>query len=147
MSTDTGTFLRVARLVNATPDRVFRAWTDPADLVHWSSPEGVEVDDVQVDLTVGGRYRIRMRDPQGKTFTAFGVYREIDRPHRLVYTWDWEDTDHPVGETIVTVAFTAAGTATEVVLTHERFPDTGQKDGHEQGWVSCLSRLERWLST
>jgi uncharacterized protein YndB with AHSA1/START domain len=60
----------------------------------------------------------------------------------LVYTWSWEQADHDVGETLVTVDFNDKGGSTEVVLTHERFPNPEAKEAHEQGWGSCLNRLE-----
>lgn len=144
MSTNTTTSLRLTRVINASPDAVFRAWTDPAQLARWSCPEGMTVADVQVDLRVGGRYRIRMAGPEDNVYTAVGVYREIDRPRRLVYTWDWEEES--IGETLVTVEFKARGGDTEVVLTHELFPDAEQKANHEQGWTSCLDKLERMFT-
>ncbi len=143
MSTQTGQSLKLTRVIRADPETVFRAWTEPEQLKRWSAPEGVEPADVEVDLTVGGRYRIRMRDPEGKEFNALGVYREIERPSRLVYTWQWEEKENDVGETLVTVEFHDLGGSTEVVLTHEQFPDTKAKDDHEQGWGSCLNRLEK----
>ena len=74
--------------------------------------------------------------------TASGTYREIDAPNRLAYTWDWDDPGHAVGETLVTVEFNDMDGATEVVLTHDLFPSAEAKDGHAQGWVSCLNRFE-----
>ncbi|UCC83339.1 MAG: SRPBCC domain-containing protein [Gemmatimonadota bacterium] len=144
MSTGTGTSLRVSRVIKASPEEVFAAWTQPEHLKRWSCPEGMEVGDAQVDLTVGGRYLIRMESPQGKVHTAVGVYREIERPSRLVYTWDWEEES--IGETIVTVEFNDLDGSTEVVLTHELFPNAEAKVGHEEGWTSCLGRLEKLLA-
>lgn len=147
MSTETGTSLRLSRVIKAGADAVFRAWTEPEQLMQWSCPEGLGIADVQVDLSVGGRYQIRMKNPEnGDIYTAFGVYREIKRPQRLVYTWDWKEQDHKVGETLVTVEFNDLGGSTEVVLTHERFPSADAKTGHEEGWTSCLNRLEKLLS-
>ncbi len=143
MNTDTRTFLQVSRLINADPNTVFRAWTEPEHLKQWSCPESATVVDAQVDLTVGGAYRLRMQGGDGAVHTATGRYREIDRPRRLVYTWDWEEEDSRVGETLVTVEFTDLGGTTEVVLTHELFPTAEAKAGHEQGWTSCLNRLEQ----
>lgn len=143
MSTGTGTSLRVSRVIKASPEEVFAAWTQPEHLKRWSCPEGMEVGDAQVDLTVGGRYLIRMESPQGKVHTAVGVYREIERPSRLVYTWDWEEES--IGETIVTVEFNDLDGSTEVVLTHELFPNAEAKVGHEEGWTSCLGRLDKLL--
>lgn len=145
MSTQTDTSLRVSRVIEAEPEAVFRAWTDPEQLKRWSSPDGVTVADVQVDLKVGGRYRIRMKTEEGKTHTAVGQYREIEPPHRLVYSWDWEEES--IGETLVTVEFRDQGESTEVVLTHERFPNAEAKSGHEEGWTSCLDRLERLFAS
>lgn len=141
MSTETGTSLRITRVIKANPEKVFDAWTQAEQLKRWSCPEGMEVVDAQVDLTVGGRYRLRMESPEGKVHTAVGVYREIDRPQRLVYTWDWEEES--IGETIVTVEFNGLDGSTEVVLTHELFPNAEAKVGHEEGWTSCLNRLEK----
>lgn len=142
MSTKAETSLRVSRVIRADRETLFGAWTEPDRLRRWSCPEGATVEDVRVDLRVGGKYRIRMRGSEGQTYTAVGVYREVDRPQRLVYTWDWEEEDQAVGETIVTVEFKDLGETTEVVVTHERFPSAEAKDGHEQGWTSCLDRLE-----
>ena len=146
MSTETSTSLRVTRVIQADPDTVFRAWTEPEQMKRWSCPEGGTVLDVAVDLKVGGRYRIVMQPAETGLHNAVGEYREIDRPRRLVYTWDWEEEEYRVGETIVTVDFNAIGDATEVVITHELFPNAEAKDGHEQGWTSCLNRLEGLFS-
>jgi uncharacterized protein YndB with AHSA1/START domain len=141
MSTGTETSLRVSRVIKASPEKVFDAWTLPEHLKRWSCPEGMEVAEAQVDLTVGGRYRLRMQSPEGKVHTAVGLYREIERPRRLVYTWDWEEES--IGETIVTVEFNDLGGSTEVTLIHELFPNAEAKVGHEEGWTSCLNRLEK----
>jgi uncharacterized protein YndB with AHSA1/START domain len=143
MSTKTDTSLRLSRVIQGDPDTVFRAWTEPAQLERWSCPEGLTVGDAQVELRVGGRYRLRMRGPEGQVHTAVGMYREIVRPHRLVYTWQWEEEDHAVGETLVTVEFNDLDGSTELVLTHELFPNTEATSDHQEGWTSCLDRLER----
>jgi len=142
VSTKTYTSLRVSRVIQADPEAVFAAWTEPEQLLRWSCPEGATVTDAQVDLRVGGKYRIRMQGSEGKVHTAVGVYREIQRPTRLVYTWDWLEQDHAVGETVVTVEFKELDGSTEVVLSHQLFPSAEAKASHEQGWTSCLNRLE-----
>jgi len=143
MTTKTETSLRISRTIKASPETVFRAWTEPDQLKRWSCPEGITLGDVQLDLTVGGRYRLRMDGPDGKVYTAVGAYREIDPPRRLVYTWQWEEKENDVGETLVTVEFHARGDATEVVLKHELFPAAEAKDHHLQGWTSIFDKLEK----
>ncbi len=137
----------VKRLVRAAPAAAFAAWTEPEQLRRWSSPEGTSVTDVEVDLRVGGAYRILMRGPEGQRYTAFGTYRAIEPPRRLVYTWDWEEKENAVGETVVTVDFHDRGEATEIVVTHDGFPAPGPARGHAEGWESCLNRLEAFLAT
>lgn len=143
--------LRVSRIIGASRERVFRAWTEPSELEKWSCPEGASVDEAEVDLSVGGEYRIRMKGEEG-TWTATGVYREIVPPRRLVYTWDWVEKDQKMSkhdrlgssdETVVTVELEELDGSTRVILTHERFPSVEAKDGHELGWASSLDQLER----
>ena len=141
MSTSTGHTLRLTREIRASRERVFDAWTQVAHLKNWSCPEGLEVADVQVDLRVGGAFLIDMADPEGGHHTAFGEYREIERPGRLVYTWDWKQEEHRMGETLITVEFNAKGDGTEVVMTHALLPTEEFRDSHEEGWTSCLNRL------
>lgn len=141
--TTTDTAIRVSRLIKADPATVFEAWTRPEQLRQWSAPEGMDVDPVDVDLRVGGAYRICMKNPDGSAHTAFGVYREIEPPRRLSYTWAWEEAGDEASETLVTVEFHDRGGSTEVILTHELFPDTETAGKHEQGWTSCLNRLEK----
>lgn len=142
MSTETSTSLRMSRVIGASRERVFEAWTRPEHMKQWACPEHATVDDVQVDLTVGGRYRIRMKDAEGNTWTAYGVYREIEAPTRLVYTWDWEEEGYHMGDaSVVTVEFNDLGGSTEVVLLHAGFPVKDVTDAHTEGWTSCLNRL------
>ena len=143
MSTSTDTTLRLTHDIKAAPERVFAAWTEAAQLKNWSCPEGLEVADVQVDLKVGGAFLIDMQDPEGGHHTAFGEYREIQAPDRLVYTWDWKQDEHRMGETIITVEFNEKGDGTEVVMTHEKMPSIEMRDSHDEGWTSCLNRLQR----
>jgi uncharacterized protein YndB with AHSA1/START domain len=142
MTTQAANSLRVTRVINASVERVFEAWTDRDRLVAWFCPKNMEVADASVDLRVGGRYRVSMRNPDGRTFTAVGEYREIEAPKRLYFTWDWEEEDYGVGETLVTVELRDRGGTTEVVLTHERFASEEAVASHTEGWNSCFDRLE-----
>jgi uncharacterized protein YndB with AHSA1/START domain len=143
---DADTTLRLRRVLPATRERVFRAWTDPHAIMEWWIPnDGFSVPAAEIDLRVGGRYRVTMRNPDGETFHLAGTYREVAAPERLVYTWNWEGTSSDIGETLVTVEFRDLGTTTEVVLTHT-LPDVTQRDRHGVGWNGCLDRLRTVLA-
>jgi len=139
------TSLRVSQKIRATPERLFRAWTDPEELMHWwrMEGEGWAFVGADVDLRVGGQYRLSMKAPDGQVHTSVGVYREVNRPTRLAFTWDWENPANRVGDTLVTVAFNdVGGGLTEVVLTHERFTDATRAASHQNGWMQLLRLLD-----
>lgn len=138
--------LTVSQLVSAPPETVFRAWTVPSEIRKWWAPEDFTVPFVEVDLQVGGEYRLGLQRPDADPFHATGSYREIDAPRKLVFTWRWEPDQFGTGETLVTIEFRAHGQKTEVVLTHEGFPSAEARDEHQKGWTSCLERLGEVIS-
>ncbi len=139
------TTLRVERTFAAPREKVFRAWTDPEELKKWFGPVGYSTLIAEVDLRVGGQYRLGMRKlPNGEIFYLVGMYREVRPPEKLVYTWFWESQPEQ-GETLVTVEFLARGNSTEVMVTHELFSTDKARDDHDKGWNSCLDRLPQAL--
>lgn len=132
--------LRVERQFRASPERVFHAWTSAKELSLWSSPDAAPAG-VQVELRVGGRYRMTMTAPDGSVNHVVGVYREIDAPRRLVYTWRWETIpDFP--DTLVTVELRPrADGGTDLLLVHEGLPDSPSGRRHEAGWAASLGKL------
>jgi uncharacterized protein YndB with AHSA1/START domain len=146
MTTATNTSVRVTQRIRATPERLFRAWTDPKELAHWwrMDAPGWSFTGATIDLQVGGRYRLAMTGPDGKAHVAIGEYQEVQRPTRLAFTWEWEDEASRVGDTLVTVELNDVGdNVTEIVLTHERFSDAARAAGHETGWTQLLRLLDR----
>jgi uncharacterized protein YndB with AHSA1/START domain len=135
------TTLEVRRIIRAPRERVFQAWTTPADVKRWSAPGPVEVVLSEIDLRVGGRFKLNMRKPDGAAANAFGEYRVVDPPRRLVYTWSWEQ-ESDVRDTVVSVEFIDLGAqGTEVVLRHAGLT-TKQAESHTQGWTAILEKLE-----
>lgn len=140
MTDDADRRVRVHKMIPAPSEAVFRAWTEPEEIARWSAPPGAMVAESRVDLAEGGAWKLGMEDAEGLTHTAFGVYRAVDAPNRLVYTWDWEG-EHSVGQTGVTVEFLAEDGSTCVVVTHEGFPAAEAAEGHRQGGIACLELL------
>ncbi|MCA1825646.1 MAG: SRPBCC domain-containing protein [Myxococcales bacterium] len=137
------TSLIVRKRLPAAPERVFEAWTRPEQIRRWFSPgKGVECCGAEVDLRVGGRWRIDNRFPDGSVVTIAGEFESIEPPHRLVYTWRIGPAT--VSER-VTVRFEPRPDGTEVVVVHEGLTDPKSSERHEQGWVSCMSGLGAFL--
>jgi len=133
-----GTTLEIRRTIPAPRERVFDAWTQAKELNKWSAPSPM-TPKAEVDLRIGGRYRIVMRGPDGIDRIVGGVYRTIERPSKLVYTWKWEES--PMADSLVTIDFVERGKATEVLLRHEGLSDPDSRARHEHGWIGCLDNL------
>ena len=136
--------LEMRKTINATPERLFAAWTDPKQLIAWWGPVGVTCIGPEVDLRVGGRYRIGNRLPDGKELWIVGTFEAIDRPRLLTYSWLIEGA--PGDAERVTVRFEARGKATEVVVTHEKIPNPALRDQHAYGWTGCLDGLAEYVA-
>jgi uncharacterized protein YndB with AHSA1/START domain len=136
-----GVALVARRTIKAAPERVFRAWTEPEQLVAWWGPRPVTCPHAEVDLRVGGRYRIVNALPDGRRLEIHGEFRVVEPPHRLVYTWQIDDV--PGESSVVTVRFEPRGQNTEVIVVHEEIPSETVRDSHAKGWAGCLDALER----
>jgi len=147
MSTDTLTdnkVLRMERVIAATPERLFELWTDPEELAKWWGPEGFTTPTYAMDVRPGGRWHTTMRRPDGSEHVVSGIYRAIEPPKRLVFTWGWDDDAGMRGhETEITVTFEPAPGGTRMMLVQQTFVDTDSRNRHEHGWGSsfvCLAR-------
>ncbi len=137
------TELRLERLIAAPPEQVFALWTDPALLVQWWGPEGYETPSLEIDLRPGGGWTTTMRDNDGAVRTVCGVYRAIEPPRRLVFTWGWVVDGARGHETQVTLTFDAVPGGTRLVLHQTEFQDQETCKRHGQGWSSSFNKLAK----
>ena len=142
--------LVIRRLFRARPESVFRALTEPALLRRWWAPRslGVELVECEVDLRVGGGYRYVFGKP-GQPLMAFsGVYQEIVRGERLVFTQIFEPM-REAGEGRITTTLTAHEVGTQFV-SRELYPskqvlDGAIASGMERGMRDTLEQLAALL--
>lgn len=135
--------LKIQRIIPASPDRVFRAWTDPVELKKWWGPRDVRCLSAEVDLRVGGQYRIANELPDGSVLWIAGEFEAIEKPRLLVYTWT-VGSEYPASER-VSVRFEQHELGTELHLKHELIPTTTLRDRHRDGWFGCLDGLVEFL--
>jgi uncharacterized protein YndB with AHSA1/START domain len=143
------TSLRLQRTYDAPAEDVFDAWTNPEVLRRWWKANPAWITPVaEVDLRVGGRYRISMEDPEsGKKYTAGGEYSEVSRPNRLVYSWQWEQENGELSHSsTVAVDFRGEGEQTTVVLEHTGLESLESRDSHGQGWEGVLEAFQTHLN-
>jgi len=154
--TETNITLRITRLFDAPRELIFKAWTDQAQFHQWfgaAACGGATVTSVRLDARVGGKYRLQLRRPDGEYFTTVGVYREVEAPERLVFTWQFEadGSGDEFGaveppEMLVTVELKARGRQTELTLTHEKFASVESRDRHQEGWTRCVDALGKLVA-
>lgn len=141
--------LVITRTFDAPRAAVFKAWVDPAELARWLGPRSIKAEVKKMDARPGGAYRIVMHGEKGAINVVHGQYREMAPPERLVFTWAWEEDGaaHMSGhETLVTLAFKAAGRKTEMTLCQERFDSKASRDSHNDGWAGSFDKLADLLA-
>jgi uncharacterized protein YndB with AHSA1/START domain len=135
--------LVIERVFKAQPDRVFRAWTDPATLARWWGPEGFTTPELSLDVRPGGAWRTVMRSPNGSDHPVSGHFREISPPHRLVLTWAWEENGQRGYETEIALTFSAVESGTHMRLVQRVFQTSERRDRHGDGWTQSFDKLAR----
>lgn len=143
--TPTHTQLEVSRTIRADRERVFVAWTDPAQIVKWWGAGGVTCPEAEMDLAAGGTYRIANLAPSGEILWISGTFSRVDAPSLLTYSWAMEPIDETTQHSNVEVSFaeTPEGTLVTVVQTQIASPEA--RETHLLGWIGCLSGLEALL--
>jgi uncharacterized protein YndB with AHSA1/START domain len=137
------TTLQIERLIDASRDVVFALWTTKAAMEAWyRDGDGWSVRVTELDVRVGGRYRVEFGPPGATPFVESGVYLEIDPPTRLVMTETIEGVDTPWADTRVTVELRDEDGKTRLVLLHEGFPSSHERDAAAGGWPGFLDRIE-----
>ena len=136
--------LTIRRRFKVPPERVYRAWTDPAEIARWFGPGGNIVQEATFDARAGGQFMIHARSPEGEEHRVSGTVREAIPNSKVVYTWAWQST--PERQSLVTVEFKPDGDGTLLVLTHEQFFDEGARDRHNMGWNAALDKFEAYLA-
>lgn len=135
--------LVVRRVIRASREVVFAAWTDPKSMRHWMCPGNIIAAEAQLDPRPGGSYRIVMKGHAGD-YEHTGEYLAVEPPSKLVFTWISNSTGgHP---TLVTVELFEHSDGCELVLTHERFASADAMRQHQGGWGQIVERLDRYLA-
>jgi uncharacterized protein YndB with AHSA1/START domain len=133
------------RLLAGSPDQVFKAWTDPEQLVRWFGPEGFVTSDVIAETHVGGRWANTMTSPEGTRYVSSGELREIVPSERLVIFDEGKGEPMLGHATKVTVIFEPSGSGTTITLVHGVFKSVEMRDACLRGWTSTFNRLERLM--
>ena len=145
--TRTKPFLNLVRSYPVAPEKVWRAWTDAQAVKKWWGPgPGEPVAVAELDVRVGGRFRIVFGGPKGTDHEVQGTYLEVLPNRKLVFTWSWPRTT-PERESQVTIVFKAVDGGTELDFLHEQLFDEKVRDDHKRGWSGVLDKLAEFLKS
>lgn len=138
--------LTLTRRFRARPEKVWAAWTDPEKLIGWFCTTKARPGSLraELDVRVGGRYRISFDMESGEYSEVGGIYREVVPNEKLVFSWAWHST--PERESLVTVSIKPDGAGSLMLFTHEQFFDETARDNHAKGWNELFEQLEQVLA-
>ena len=150
--------LVIERIFDAPRERVWKAWTDPAQMLRWWGPEKFTAPVIKIDFRVGGKSLSCMRSPEGQDYWSTGTYREIVPLQKIVTTDSFADEKgNVVGadyygmspdfprELLVTVTFEDLGGKTKQTLRHAGFPPGEHLENARSGWSTSFDKLARSL--
>jgi uncharacterized protein YndB with AHSA1/START domain len=100
----------------------------------------------ELDVRVGGRFRIVFGGPDGKLHECAGTYKEVVPNRKLVFTWSWPNST-PERVSVVTIVFKDLNGKTELIFKHEQLFDEKVRDDHKRGWTGSLDKLEQFLKS
>jgi uncharacterized protein YndB with AHSA1/START domain len=141
--------IEVRRFLKAPPELVWRVCTESEYLRRWFGPPRLEVSECDVDLRVGGSWRIVHRAPDGMEFVFLGEFLELEPPHRRVSTFVWEGApEHQAVETLVLEAF-EGGTMMRITTRHGSLEarDMHVANGMEEGIVDSMERIAELVAS
>lgn len=138
--------LTLTRRLRAPPEKVYAAWTQAAQLAQWFGPPNMKPATLQaeLDVRVGGSFRISFTRDDGEYFEASGLYREVVPNELLVFSWAWHST--PERESLVTISLKPDGAGTLMILHHAQFFDETARDNHQRGWSSFFDKLDAFVA-
>ena len=142
-------FVDIVREFDATPAAVFRAHTDRELFARWTGPRTMQLDDVELDPTSGGRWRFAFRAGEGDMQMSFsGVFHNVEPNALIIQTFEFSLAPNQVGISSITFAEVNGRTRLSV---HEVYPSVETRDaamasGMDHGIIEGYERLDEILA-
>ncbi len=143
--------LVLTRVFDGSPEKVYRAWTEPELLKQWFAPLPWTTPRAEIDVRPGGANLIVMRSPEGEDFPNHGVYLDVVKNERLVftdaYTRAWEPSEQPFMTVVLTFEDLGGKTRYTARVLHWSVADRERHEqmGFHEGWGQCADQLAELL--
>ena len=139
--------LMLTRIIDAPPEKVYRAWTELELMKQWFAPLPFTTPLVETDVRPGGASLVVMQDPEGREYPNRGVYLEVVKNEKLVftdaYTSAWQPSEKPFMTAILTFENVGGKTRYTARVLHWTEEDrvTHEQMGFHEGWGQCADQL------
>ena len=126
------------------PEILWQAWTDPVMARLWfgSDPAG-QVLDANFAVQLNGVFSVTFANADGTEFTCRGIYKEIQPPHKLIFTWGW--ANQPEVDELITLQFSPDEHGTLMLFEQSQIDPQTALHNYEEGWRSTFQKLEKAL--
>lgn len=147
--------IRLSRVIPASPETVFTAWTTPEQFTHWWGGEGFSapLSTIEMDARPGGFWKATMvADEDGMEIPFHGIYHDVVPGERLVFTLI-DDNDDDIeakiqagtAEESVTITFTDRDGKTELEFLQRGYLPEEELPRAAEGWSSFFDGLAKYL--
>lgn len=143
---------------DASPERIFNAWTDPEKLVKWYAPDGCTITFKKIEAKTGGQFYSCISNPQFGDCWCIGEYKEVIPNEKIVFTMiNADENGRPVdpssigmdpdwpGETLVTVTLADQNGKTKLQLHQTVSLELAKKTGAYPSWLQMLDNMKTLL--
>jgi uncharacterized protein YndB with AHSA1/START domain len=139
--------LLITRTFTAPASLLFALWSKPEHMKQWMGPENFTCPEAQIDFRVGGAFRVMITSTKHGESRFSGVYREITRDKRIVFTFTWENHGPSAGtEMLVTITFEEHDGKTIQTFHQRPFVTVERRDSHVDGWNQAFGKLETYVA-
>ena len=135
----------MTRVFTGPRGHLFQYFAESQKLAQWWGPIGFSIPGIDFTPRQGASYRIQMQPPEGEAFALTGIFRDVDAPSRLVFTFAWQPPDPDDVETVARLDFENLGESTAVRLRQGSFATEARRNLHRAGWADSFDKLAHVL--
>ena len=139
--------LLITRTFDAPASVLFALWSEPEHMMRWMGPAPYTCPVAEIDFRIGGAYRVMIKSAEHGESWFGGVYREIERNRRLVFTFTWDNDGPSAGvETLVSITFEERDGKTVQTFHQRPFLNVERRDSHIGGWTKAFDKLATYAA-
>ena len=138
--------LLITRTLDAPASLLFALWSNPEHVKQWMGPANFSCPEAEIDFRVGGAYRVMIKSAEHGENWFGGIYREIERDRRLVFSFAWDSGPSAGVETLVTITFEERDGKTVQTFHQRPFLNIERRDSHVGGWNQTFDKQLAYLT-